>query len=165
MIFLTIPVTLTNTNSGLTNVRSSKLRDLNPGDRVVQGSNPAAATYTLRNFGNSVYPALPGVYARGSKRSHQFALGMCNLSWTPPPTLRDHTSSWSTLEMCYPVIMMCSKLFKIDVFNADTRSTCLILSTASPATNVNELVASYNLTVKCVLDKHAPERLTTMRRD
>ena len=28
------------------------------GDRVVQGSNPAAATYSLRNFGNSVYPAL-----------------------------------------------------------------------------------------------------------
>ena len=29
------------------------------GDRVVHGSNPAAATYSLRNFGNSVYPALP----------------------------------------------------------------------------------------------------------
>ena len=28
-----------------------------------------------------------GVYARGSKRSHQFALEMSNLSWTPPPTL------------------------------------------------------------------------------
>ena len=54
------------------------------GDRVVLGSNPAAAT-SLRNFGNSVYPALPvsfgghtksrwshlsGVCARGSKRSH-----------------------------------------------------------------------------------------------
>ena len=65
---------------------------------MVQGSNPAAAT-SLRNFGNSVYPALPvsfggdtksrrsllyGVYARGSKRSHQSALEMCNLSWTPP---------------------------------------------------------------------------------
>ena len=41
---------------------------------------------------------------------------MCNLSWTPPPTLRDHTSSWTTLEIislktfvCYPVNMMCSK--------------------------------------------------------
>ena len=68
------------------------------GDRVVLGSNPAAAT-PFRNFGNSVYPALPvsfsgdtksrrsllsGVYARGSKRSHQSALEMCNLSWTPP---------------------------------------------------------------------------------
>ena len=54
------------------------------GDRVVLGSNPAAAT-SLRKFGNSVYPALPvsfggdtkshrsllsGVYARGSKISH-----------------------------------------------------------------------------------------------
>ena len=83
------------------------------GDRVVQGSNPAAATL-LRNFGNSVYPALPvsfggatksrrfllsGVYARGSKKTHQSALEMCNLSWTPPPTLRDHTSSWTSLEI------------------------------------------------------------------
>ena len=60
------------------------------GDRTVSrpGSNPAMVT-SLRNFGNSVYPALPvsfggdtksrrsllsGVYARGSKRSHQSAL-------------------------------------------------------------------------------------------
>ena len=60
------------------------------GDRTVSrpGSNPATVT-SLRNFGNSVYRALPvsfggdtksrrsllsGVYARGSKRSHQSAL-------------------------------------------------------------------------------------------
>ena len=60
------------------------------GDRTVSrpGSNPATVT-SLRNFGNSVYPALPvsfggdtksrrsllsGVYARGSKISHQSAL-------------------------------------------------------------------------------------------
>ena len=60
------------------------------GDRTVSrpGSNHATVT-SLRNFGNSVYPALPvsfggdtksrrsllsGVYARGSKRSHQSAL-------------------------------------------------------------------------------------------
>ena len=82
------------------------------------------------NFGNFLYPTLPvsfgrytkgrcsllsGVDARGSKRSHQSALETCNLSWTPPPTLRDHTSSWTTLEIslktfvCYPVNMMCSK--------------------------------------------------------
>ena len=56
---------------------------------MVQGSNPTAENVSLRNFGNSVYPALPvsfggdtksrrsllsGVYARGSKRSHQSAL-------------------------------------------------------------------------------------------
>ena len=52
--------------------------------------------------------------------------------------------------------------FDADVFNADIRSTCLTLSTAAPATNVNELVGSYTLSV---LDKHAPERLTTVRRD
>ena len=55
----------------------------------VQGSNPTAENFSLRNFGNSFYPALPvsfggdtksrrsllyGVYARGSKRSHQSAL-------------------------------------------------------------------------------------------
>ena len=40
---------------------------------------------------------------------------MCNLSWTPPPILRDHTSSWTTLEIslktfvCYPANIMCSK--------------------------------------------------------
>ena len=68
------------------------------GDRVVLGSNPAAAS-SLWNFGNSVYPTLlvsfggdtksrrsllSGVYSRGSKKSHQSALETCNLSWTPP---------------------------------------------------------------------------------
>ena len=97
---------------------------------VVQGSNPATATYSLRNFGNSVYPALPvsfggdtkscrsllsGVYASGNKISHQSAMEMCNLSCTPPPTLRNQTSSCTTLEIsrktfvCYAVNMMCSK--------------------------------------------------------
>ena len=59
------------------------------GDRTVRGSNPNAENFSLRNFGNSVYPALPvcfggdtksrrsllsGVYARGSKRPHQSVL-------------------------------------------------------------------------------------------
>ena len=59
------------------------------GDRTVRGSNPTAENFSLRNFGNSVYPALPvsfggdtksrrsllsGVYARGSKRPRQSAL-------------------------------------------------------------------------------------------
>ena len=76
------------------------------GNRVVLGSNPAAAT-SLRNFDNSVYPALPvsfggdtksrrsllsGVYARGSKRSHQSALEMCNLSWIPHSSLEKDNS-------------------------------------------------------------------------
>ena len=54
-----------------------------------RGSNPTAENFSLRNFGNSVYPALPvsfggdtkrrrsllsGVYARGSKIPHQSAL-------------------------------------------------------------------------------------------
>ena len=58
------------------------------GNRTVRGSNPTAENFSLRNFGNSVYPALPvsfggdtksrrsllsGVYARGSKRPHQSA--------------------------------------------------------------------------------------------
>ena len=70
------------------------------------GSNPAAST-SPRNFGNSVYPALPGsfggdtesrrsllsgVYARGSKRSHQSALALCNLSWTPHSSLEKDNS-------------------------------------------------------------------------
>ena len=75
------------------------------GDRV-QGSYPAAAT-SLRIFGNSVYPALPvsfrgdtksrrslpfGVYARGSKISHQSALEMYNSSWTPHSSLEKDNS-------------------------------------------------------------------------
>ena len=67
---------------------------------------PATAT-SLQNFGNSVHPALPvsfggdtksrrsllsGVYARGSKRSHQSALEMCNLSWTPHSNLEKDNS-------------------------------------------------------------------------
>ena len=77
------------------------------GDRVVLGSNPAAAT-SFRNFGNSVYPTLPvsfggdtksrrfflsGVYAGGSKKSHQSALEMCNLSWIPPLLEKDNLNN------------------------------------------------------------------------
>ena len=35
---------------------------------------------------------LSGVYARGSKRSHQSALEMCNLSWTPHSSLEKDNS-------------------------------------------------------------------------
>ena len=67
------------------------------GDRVVLDSNPSVET-SIRNFGYSVYPALPvsfggdtksrrsllsGVYARGNKITHRSVLEMCNLSWTP----------------------------------------------------------------------------------
>ena len=67
---------------------------------------PLRQLNSLRNFGNSVYPALPvsfggdtkgrrsllsGVYARGSKRSHQSALEMCNL-WTPHSSLEKDNS-------------------------------------------------------------------------
>ena len=78
------------------------------GDRIVLSSNTAAAT-SLRNFGNSVYPALPlsfvgdtksrrpllsCVYARVSKISHQSALKMCrpNLLWTPHSSLEKDNS-------------------------------------------------------------------------
>ena len=57
------------------------------GDRVVLGLNPAE-TFSLRNFGKSVYPRfasvfrmrLSGVYARGSKIAYRSAPEMCNLS-------------------------------------------------------------------------------------
>ena len=75
------------------------------GNRVVLGSNPAAAT-SLRNFGNSISllyqclseetksrrSLLSGVYARGRKRSHQSALEICNLSWTPHSSLEKDNS-------------------------------------------------------------------------
>ena len=59
-------------------------------------------------LGNSVYPGLPvsfggdtvsrwpilsGVYARGSKRPHQSALEMCNLSLTPPLLEKDNSKN------------------------------------------------------------------------
>ena len=83
------------------------------GDRVVLGSNPAEAT-SFRNFGNSVYPTMPvsfggdtkscpsllsRVYARGSKRSHQSALEMFNLSWTPHSSL-EKDNSLNHLGLC-----------------------------------------------------------------
>ena len=94
------------------------------GDRVVLDLNPAAVT-SLQNFGNSVCPALPvsfggdtkscrsllsGVYARGSKISHQSALEMCNFSWTPTTHVIISTREISpAICVCYPVSMMCPK--------------------------------------------------------
>ena len=37
----------------------------------------------------SRWSLLSGVYPSGSKRSHQSALEMCNLPWTPPLLLRE----------------------------------------------------------------------------
>ena len=79
-------------------------------DRTVQGSNPTAENFSLQNFGNYVYPALPvffggdtkshrslrsSVYARGSKISHQSALECVPVrqSCTPPPTLNSPRSA------------------------------------------------------------------------
>ena len=72
---------------------------------MVLSSNPAAAT-SRRNFGNSVYPVsfggaikavgpfylVPVTDARGSKRSYQSALEMCNLPWTPHSSLEKDNS-------------------------------------------------------------------------
>ena len=103
------------------------------GDRVVQGSNPAVATYSLRNFGNSVYPAFKAALCQCLSEETLKAVGPfylvsilgevkdpTSLHWKcvacrgPPNPLLD-TSSWTTLEIslktfvCYPVNMMCSK--------------------------------------------------------
>ena len=37
------------------------------GDRTVRGSNPTAENFSLRNFGNSVYPALPVSFGGDTK--------------------------------------------------------------------------------------------------
>ena len=88
------------------------------GDRVVLGSNPAEAIYFASELWQFRRSLLSGVYARASKRSHQSALEMCNLSWIPHCSLEKDNSlnhSWATLEIslatsvCYPVSMMCSK--------------------------------------------------------
>ena len=44
------------------------------GDRVVQGSNPTAATYSLWNFGNSVYTALPVSFGGDAKSRRSTSL-------------------------------------------------------------------------------------------
>ena len=49
------------------------------GDRVVLGSNPAAAT-SLRNFGNSIYPALPVSFG-GDTKSRQSLLFRRNITY------------------------------------------------------------------------------------
>ena len=73
---------------------------------MVLGSNPATAT-SLRDFWQFHLPCftnyclseetlkalLSGVYARGSKRSHQSALEMCNLSWTTPLLEKDNSKN------------------------------------------------------------------------
>ena len=101
------------------------------GDRVVQGSNHAAATYSLRNFGNSVYPAFKLCQCLSEETLKAvgpfYLVSMpgevkdpTSLHWKcvacrglPHPHL--DTSSWTTLEIClktfvcYPGNMMCSK--------------------------------------------------------
>ena len=113
------------------------------GDALVQGSNPAAATHSLRNFGfNPALPVsfggdtesrrslLPGVYARGSKISHQSALEMCKCnSIKLVVDSTTCTSSWNRLEInlkmfvSYPVNMMWSKenQIKSNQINKSTR--------------------------------------------
>ena len=78
---------------------------------------------------------------------------MCNLSWTPPPTLRDHTSPWTTLEIslktfvCYPVNMMCSKSNQIKML-----SYLLLIRwqyhIAKPHSGVIVLMLSYLLPIR-----------------
>ena len=95
------------------------------GDRVVLGWNPTAAT-SPRNFGNSVYPALPvsfggdtksrrslpsGVYARASKRSQHSALEMCNLSWTPPLLEKENSKNSNISREVANVVVLFFPLF------------------------------------------------------
>ena len=81
---------------------------------MVLDSNPAAAT-SLRNFFRlprfaSVFRRrhkshlffLSGISATGSKRSHQSALEMCNLSWTPSLLEKDNSKNNPVFE-CFTV--------------------------------------------------------------
>ena len=62
------------------------------GDRVVLGSNPAAAT-SLRNFCNSIYPLLEETPPQCQGKIPPSALEMCNLSWTPPLLEKDNSKN------------------------------------------------------------------------
>ena len=92
----------------------------------------------------------------------------CAFSWpvvVQPMSISDHHVVRYAIDVNRPpkkstqIAKRNYRSFDVDVFNADVLSTCLTLSTVAPTSNVNELVASYNLSVK-----HAPERLTTVRR-
>ena len=50
------------------------------GDQTFDGSSPTAANFSLRNFGNSVYPALPVSFGGDSKSRRPLLsrTGMCN---------------------------------------------------------------------------------------
>ena len=95
------------------------------------GARNTTAATSLRNFGNSVYPGLPvtfggdtkscrsllfGIYARGSKRSHQSALEMCNLSWT----VLDTTTS---AEYCIIIGDLCKLSDMITVIQKNKRQS------------------------------------------
>ena len=54
------------------------------GDRVVQGSNLAAATDSLRNFGNSIYPALPVSFGGDTKKRRSLLLSEETLKTVGP---------------------------------------------------------------------------------
>ena len=53
---------------------------------------PRFASVFRRGDTKSRRSLLSGVYARGSKRPHQSALEMCNLSWTPHSSLEKDNS-------------------------------------------------------------------------
>ena len=88
------------------------------GDRVVHGSNPAAVT-SLRNFGNSVYPALPVYFYLVSMpgevkdpTSLHWKCVTCRGLHHPlleTHAIMDHTGNKSKTFVCYPVSMTCSK--------------------------------------------------------
>ena len=46
------------------------------GDRTVRGSNPTAENFSLRNFGNSVYPALPVSFGGDIKSRRSLLFGV-----------------------------------------------------------------------------------------
>ena len=58
-----------------------------PGDRTVRGSNPTAENFSLRNFGNSVYPALPVSFGGDTKSRRSLLSGV-----TMPGEVKDPTS-------------------------------------------------------------------------
>ena len=77
---------------------------------------PLRKNFSLRNFGNSVYPALPvsfggdsksrrsllsGVYDRGSKRSHQSALECVTVVDSTPPTINPPEVRLCGLKRCH----------------------------------------------------------------
>ena len=112
---------------------------------------------------------LSGVYARGSKSSHQSALEICNLSWTPPPTLKPATGR--RLRFCViaatgirkhtqvELLWITRRIRRISAFPSNSeRLDAIVFTSTLPATKRNSRTISTRATDVIFERKHCSRR-------